>query len=384
MNNLKNALMVLKILEREGYESYLVGGVVRDYILKRKFNDIDITTVAKPNEVLKHFKGVPTGVRYGTVTVSFRNEKFEVTTFRSEDTYNDYRRPERVTFEEDVLKDVLRRDFTINGLLMNKDEKIIDHVGGLEDLENKLIKTIGNPLDRFSEDALRMMRAFYFQSKLGFKIEDNTLKAIENNRKLINEVASERVLEELNKLLNEENYLMALNSMYQSKVHEVIPGLKKGVEIIVNRNEEIRPAIFFALSFYLNKSIPKYFKFPNRFRHQISQIIEMLNKCINYYKIDLFNYGLNNVLDTKYINYLLNKDKLKEKEIKRLYDNINITSTLDLKFRARDILTLTKRKQGAWLNNLLNDLTEKDRKSTRLNSSHVAISYAVFCLKKKK
>jgi len=359
MNNLKNALMVLKILEREGYESYLVGGVVRDYILKRKFNDIDITTVAKPNEVLKHFKGVPTGVRYGTVTVSFRNEKFEVTTFRSEDTYNDYRRPERVTFEEDVLKDVLRRDFTINGLLMNKDEKIIDHVGGLEDLENKLIKTIGNPLDRFSEDALRMMRAFYFQSKLGFKIEDNTLKAIENNRKLINEVASERVLEELNKLLNEENYLMALNSMYQSKVHEVIPGLKKGVEIIVNRNEEIRPAIFFALSFYLNKSIPKYFKFPNRFRHQISQIIELLNKGINYDKIDLFNYGLNNVLDANYINYLLNKDKLKEKEIKRLYDNINITSTLDLKFRARDILTLTKRKQGAWLNNLLNDLTEK-------------------------
>lgn len=359
MNNLKDALMVLKILERENFESYLVGGVVRDYILKRKCNDIDITTKAKPNEVLKFFKGVPTGVKYGTVTIEFRKQKFEVTTFRSEDSYNDFRRPERVTFEEDVLKDVLRRDFTINGLLMNKEGKIIDHIEGLKDIENKVIKTIGEPKNRFNEDALRMMRAFYFQSKLGFKIDDETLNGIKENRNLIKKVASERVLDELNKLLNEENYLLAIKSMYDTKVHEVIPGLSKGVEVIVNKNKELRPAIFFALNFYLNKSIPTYFKFPNKFKHQISQIINLLNKGVNYNQIDLFNYGLNNVLDANYINYLLDKDVLRENEFKKMYDNINITSTLDLKFRARDILNLTKRKQGAWLNHLLNDITEK-------------------------
>lgn len=359
MNNLKDALMVLKILERENFESYLVGGVVRDYILKRKCNDIDITTKAKPNEVLKLFKGVPTGVKYGTVTIEFRKQKFEVTTFRSEDSYNDFRRPERVTFEEDVLKDVLRRDFTINGLLMNKEGKIIDHIEGLKDIENKVIKTIGDPKNRFNEDALRMMRAFYFQSKLGFKIDDETLNGIKENRNLIKKVASERVLDELNKLLNEENYLLAIKSMYDTKVHEVIPGLSKGVEVIVNKNKELRPAIFFALNFYLNKNIPTYFKFPNKFKHQISQIINLLNKGVNYNQIDLFNYGLNNVLDANYINYLLDKDILRENEFKQMYDNINITSTLDLKFRAKDILNLTKRKQGAWLNHLLNDITEK-------------------------
>lgn len=351
--------MVLKILEREEFESYLVGGAVRDHILKRRFNDIDITTVAKPNDVMKLFKGVPTGVRYGTVTITFRDEKYEVTTFRSEDGYNDHRRPERVTFEEDVLMDVLRRDFTINGLLMNKEGEIIDHVDGLKDLKDKIIRTIGNPKDRFNEDALRMMRAFYFQSKLGFKIDDETLKGIEENRELIKEVASERVLDELNKLLNEEDYLMALTSIYETKVHEVLPGLKDGVEVIVNKKQPIRPAIFFALSFYLNKNIPRYYKFPNKFRHQIKQIIELLKKDNNYTKIDLFNYGLNNVLDANYINFLLDKDKLRENELKRLNDNMNISSTLDLKFRAKDILTHTKRKQGAWLNHMLNELTEK-------------------------
>src|SRR5690554_7995226 len=126
-------------------------------------SDVDITTSAKPQEVLKFFKGVETGVKYGTVTIDFRKNKYEVTTFRSEEGYYDYRRPDFVKFVTDVKEDVLRRDFTINGLLMDSKGEIIDHVNGLKDLENKIIRTIGNPSDRFSEDALRMLRAFYFQ-----------------------------------------------------------------------------------------------------------------------------------------------------------------------------------------------------------------------------
>ena len=185
MNNLKEALEVLRILERNNFESYLVGGVVRDYILKQPINDIDITTLAKPNEVLNHFRGIPTGIKYGTITIEYKRKKYEVTTFRSEESYNDFRRPEKVVFETDVKEDVLRRDFTINGLLMNQAAEIIDYVEGREALKNKLIRTIGNTVDRFNADALRMLRAFYFESKLGFNIESNTLEGIKQNKELI-------------------------------------------------------------------------------------------------------------------------------------------------------------------------------------------------------
>lgn len=360
MNNLKEALEVLRILERNNFESYLVGGVVRDYILKQPINDIDITTLAKPNEVLNHFRGIPTGIKYGTITIEYKRKKYEVTTFRSEESYNDFRRPEKVVFETDVKEDVLRRDFTINGLLMNQAAEIIDYVEGREDLKNKLIRTIGNPVDRFNEDALRMLRAFYFESKLGFNIEPNTLEGIKQNKELLKNVSSERVLMEINKMLEHPHLIKALNSMIKSNVHEVLPGLKEGILVLSKQQETVRPVIFFALSFHLNKNIlPSYWKFSNKFRHQIRQVMELVNKGTDYTMLELFDYGLNNCLDANYINYLLGRDVIKEKELKRLYKELPIESSLDLKFRAKDILEITNKKAGAWVNNLVNDLTKK-------------------------
>src|SRR5690554_5341990 len=172
--SLKSAKNLIRDLKKHGYQAYLVGGVVRDFLMKAKFSDIDITTNAKPFEVMKHFKAVPTGIKYGTVTILYDNLKFEVTTFRTDGPTSDFRHPDSVIYSDNVLDDVNRRDFTMNGILMDEYQNIYDHVSGIKDIEAKLIRTIGNPDERFKEDALRILRAVYFQSKLGFSIDKDT------------------------------------------------------------------------------------------------------------------------------------------------------------------------------------------------------------------
>lgn len=227
MSTIKTAKGVLYELKKQGYEAYIVGGAVRDYRLRMPINDVDITTNAKPHQVSKIFRTIPTGIKYGTVTVKFKDEQFEVTTYRIDGEYNDNRHPDQITYSETVIEDVKRRDFTINGLLMNEKQEVIDYVDGEQDLKDKIIRTIGDPYKRFEEDALRMLRAFYFQSKLGFQIEKQTRDAIEALRDKLKNVSMERIVNELIKTIQGPHLKKALKSMVTTKVHEVLPGLKK-------------------------------------------------------------------------------------------------------------------------------------------------------------
>src|SRR5690606_36608881 len=165
MSEIGIAKRMIKQLKENHYSAYLVGGVVRDFIMRKPFSDIDITTVATPPQVMRLFKAVPSGIKYGTVTIIVENHKFEVTTFRKDGPSKDFRHPDSVIYSEDVKDDVSRRDFTMNGLLMDENNEITDLVGGREDIRNRLIRTIGEPEERFQEDALRILRALYFQSK---------------------------------------------------------------------------------------------------------------------------------------------------------------------------------------------------------------------------
>ncbi|MBK5201630.1 MAG: CCA tRNA nucleotidyltransferase, partial [Spirochaetaceae bacterium] len=191
------------IFFNNGYSIYVVGGAVRDFLLNIENEDLDFTTDATPEDVIRMFKKtIPTGIKHGTVTVLFRGESFEVTTFRSESDYNDGRHPGKVNFVRSLEEDLKRRDFTINQLAANaKTGEILDMHNGISDLKNKIIRAIGNPNERFQEDGLRIMRATRFVSKLNFNVEENTLKAMLDNKDNIKSVSNERIKDELYKLI---------------------------------------------------------------------------------------------------------------------------------------------------------------------------------------
>ena len=218
------------VFRKAGFSLYLVGGAVRDYILGKKNSDYDFTTDAEPDEVKKLFRRtIDTGIKHGTVTVIFHGNHYEITTFRTEGDYLDSRHPESVSFVKSLEEDLMRRDFTINAFAASlPDGKIIDLHGGMKDLRHKVIRAIGEPEKRFSEDALRMMRAARFSSQLGFRIEKNTLSAMEKLHSTITNVSAERIKEELWKLTDGKEPREGLEAMRITGImDEILPELAR-------------------------------------------------------------------------------------------------------------------------------------------------------------
>ncbi len=218
---------VLQKIEEAGYEAYFVGGCVRDTILHDEIHDIDIATSAYPSEIKAIFNHtVDTGIEHGTVMILDHGTGYETTTFRTESGYQDYRRPDKVTFVRSLSEDLQRRDFTINALALREDGEVIDLFDGLEDLQKHLIKAVGNPNERFHEDALRMMRAVRFASKLDFVIDTATLKGIKENAPLLEKIAVERIRVELEKLLLGQNPVAGLKDFIATGLYQYCPGLE--------------------------------------------------------------------------------------------------------------------------------------------------------------
>ena len=184
MSYLDKGLEIIKRIENLGYFAYLIGGVVRDYLLKEEIHDIDIATNMPLDQLKQYYAIKENGIDYASVTIENDGYFFEVTHFRRDLSYLDHRHP-MVELTDTLLEDIQRRDFTINALAMNSSMKIIDYSEGYSDLKNKIIRMIGNPILRFEEDALRILRALYFSSKLGFQIEQNTLDAMVFHKKLL-------------------------------------------------------------------------------------------------------------------------------------------------------------------------------------------------------
>ena len=227
----ENTLCVIRKLEEAGYSAYAVGGCVRDLLLGKEPSDIDITTNALPretSEVFRDFKVIETGIAHGTVTVIVNSQSFEITTFRRDGDYLDSRHPESVTFTSRVEDDLARRDFTVNSMAMDRRGNLIDVFGGKDDLDNKVIRCTGEPDVRFSEDALRIMRALRFSSVLGFEIEKTTAESIHKNKALLSKISVERIFAELKKLLMGRNVFKVLTE-YSDVICTVIPELEPSV-----------------------------------------------------------------------------------------------------------------------------------------------------------
>lgn len=220
---------VIRRLNEAGYEAYVVGGAVRSWLLGSEIHDYDITTSALPQEtkdVFQDFKTIDTGIRHGTVVVLEHRNPVEVTTYRTENTYTDHRHPDEVSFTRSLEEDCARRDFTINALCYHPKEGVQDFFGGCEDLQNSLIRAVGEPAVRFEEDALRILRGVRFAAQLGFAIEPETRRAMLEKQDTLRYVSQERITAELVKICTAKHAAPILNE-YRSLFVLLIPELQE-------------------------------------------------------------------------------------------------------------------------------------------------------------
>lgn len=223
------AIELLKILENHG-EAYIVGGAVRDYIMGIDSNDIDIATNVSMEIIESLFDTYDIGKNkdFGIVCIRHEEEQYEIAQFRVDSDYSDGRHPDKVIFASTLKEDVIRRDFTINGLAMDSNRNIIDYVGGVDDIKNKTVRAIGNAEQRFQEDYLRMLRAVRFASRFGFDLDENTSEAIKNNSEKITQIPNERVYGELKKMASNKNFGIAIEMLSETNLLKIIlPEIEK-------------------------------------------------------------------------------------------------------------------------------------------------------------
>ena len=330
-NKFKGAIDILKIFNQNGYEAYFVGGCVRDYLLCEDFSDIDITTNALPDEVKKVFrKSIDTGIQHGTVTIL----------------------------------DLDRRDFTINAMALDYNGKLFDYHNGDSDLSSKIIRTVNNPNERFYEDALRMLRAFRFSSKLGFEIENNTLNAIKKNAELIKFVSIERIVNEFKKLLAGKGNLRSLKLLIDSKLNLYIPFFNE-----VNTVKDLS-SYSFCQSLYILSDI-------NDILFEKLKFLKLSNKEIKLIKqFDLINQEFKNNTPIELILYKYNREGVKFVSDYFGYDKENnidkciltINSFDDIDITSEEIINYIEKKPGPWIKTVVS-IIEKDILLHRLNNN---------------
>lgn len=352
-NKFKDAIDILKIFNQNGYEAYFVGGCVRDYLLGEEFSDIDITTNALPEEVKKIFrKSIDTGIQHGTVTILVKGEGYEVTTFRTEDEYTNHRSPEKIEFVSDLKEDLDRRDFTINAMALDSNGVLFDYHNGEKDLSSGAIRTVNNPNERFYEDALRMLRAFRFSSKLGFEIEYDTLEAIKKNAELIKFVSIERIVNEFKKLLSGKGNLRSLELLLDSKLNTYIPFLEE-IEIIQDFSKYSFCQSLYILSKINNISfdVLKILKLSNKEIKLIKEYDKINEDFINNVSLELILYKYNFedvVFVAEYFSYN-NRNTIENcKLIINSFDEVDITS--------QEIISTIGEKPGPWIKSVVSEL----------------------------
>lgn len=421
----KDALSIVKTLKENGYKCYLVGGCVRDLLLKITPNEWDITTDATPDVVTKLFKKViPTGIKFGTVTVLLNNTPFEVTTFRKDEKYFDGRHPENVKFTRKLEEDLLRRDFTINAMAYDPiDFVFFDLFSGMKDLKKKTIKAVGDPIERFKEDGLRPVRACRFAAQLGFTIDKKTFKAIPKVLKVVKMVSIERVHDELVKILKTKKPSIGLDYLDRAKIMQLfvpeiakMKGIKQPVQyhkhdvyfhslyacdasprenLIVRLaamlHDIAKPKCKKGVTFYnhdmkgaeMAENILKRLKFSNEIIKKVSNLIS--NHMFNYDKswsdsaIRRFikRVGIENIddlfllrrADISAMKSRVGAAHLKSlgKRIDKVFKEENALHVADLKINGNDIMSELKIKPSPEVGKILNRLLEKVLDDPALN-----------------
>lgn len=365
------AMPVLRTLEDAGFEAYFVGGSVRDVLLHRHVHDVDITTSAYPEEVKELFdKSIDTGIKHGTVTVLYGGESYEITTFRTESGYQDFRRPDHVTFVQNLDEDLKRRDFTINALAMDMHGDIVDLFNGIEDLKNHIIRAVGNPEKRFHEDALRMMRAVRFMSQLEFKLEEKTEQAIKDNHELLKRISVERIREEFVKMGLGPFSRQAFQIFLDTQLSEDVPDFAGKKDLLqVYPQLKFSPtmetslwAVIIILLKVSNENIGKFmrdWKNSNAMTEKVEQIIKMFDLIADHVPTDyeLFEAGEDIIINTIDVADILGQPVSSEALVDR-YLALPIKTPSELAVDGRFLIKRGMR-PGAQLGRTLNQIRKK-------------------------
>ncbi|MBC1373014.1 CCA tRNA nucleotidyltransferase [Listeria booriae] len=363
----RKAVPVLEKLEQAGFEAYFVGGSVRDVILGRDVADIDIATSAFPEEVKHVFtRTFDTGIEHGTVSVLEAGEIYEITTFRTEGTYADFRRPDEVTFIRSLEKDLERRDFTMNAIAMGLDGRFIDPFGGQEDMKKRQIRAVGKPWERFHEDALRMMRGVRFVSQLQFQLEADTYAAMQQNRALLANIAVERIAVELVKLMKGQGVKDGLKLLTELEMLPFLPGFQEkslAIETLQNWNLkdlQEETVIWFVLVLALEPenvtSFLRAWKLPNKLIRDVTKAMEKAEKTV-WSDYELFDTGIETVRLIDYGHYV-RTGKRQWEDLQARFLALPIQSRNDVQASGNDVMAWTNKTGGPWLKELLTRLDQ--------------------------
>ena len=310
----QEALPVLEKIKEAGFEAYFVGGSVRDALLNRPIHDVDIASSAYPEEIKTIFpRTVDVGIEHGTVLVLEGQGEYEITTFRTEDVYVDYRRPSQVSFVRSLEEDLKRRDFTINALALNQEGEIVDLFNGLADMKNRTLRAVGVASERFNEDALRIMRGFRFQAGLDFDLEDLTFQAMADCAPLLEKISVERIFIEFDKLLMSPFWRKGLESLIKAAAYDFLPDMKHSAEALqelldgleedfqFSSSEQAWAALLLALKVKDVRKFLKHWKTSNDFQKRVNQLVAVyeIRQERSLSKRDCYQYDLDLILQAE-------------------------------------------------------------------------------------
>ena len=332
-------LEILNKINDYGYVGYIVGGYVRDSLLGIESKDIDITTNATPMELKNIFsKEEMINSGYGSVSLIYKNKKFEITTFRKDEDYLDNRHPNRIVYVNSLSEDVKRRDFTINALCLDKDDHLIDLVDGKKDLNNKIIRTIGDSDKSFKQDALRILRAIRFASYLDFKLDDEVKKAILENKHLLKNLSYERKKQELDKIFGSNKAREGIKLIKEFNLDEELDLFN------INRVKDYSDIV----GIWAMIDTDVY-----NFTSSEKDLIEKINATYKMDNLDidvLYKYGL-------YVNVISGINKgISKKEILEKYENLPIKNRDEIQINGKEICKLLNKKGGAFVGMIYSDL----------------------------
>lgn len=358
---LNTALKILETIDAHGYEAYLVGGFVRDHLLGLTTNDIDINTNATPKELKEIFPdGIIPKDDYGAVTIIIKNIRFEITTFRKEISYKNNRRPVEIQYINDLYQDLLRRDFTINAICMNQKGEIIDLLKGRDDLDKKVIKTIGNSDDKFSEDALRILRAIRFSTSLDFQLTKDVEKSIIKHKKLLKKLSYERKREELDKIFTSSNAKKGIETLIKL-------GLDQELELFSLKDIHYTDSL---VAIWAVLDVTDLYPFTNNEKELIQNIKEVY-QFHDLNRSNLYKYGL-------YVNSVVAEMKGKSvKEVTEAYNSLPIHDRCDIVVNGEDIMMALNKPSGAYLKEIFDDLEQEILYNRLENKKEEILSYCV-------